>query len=202
MTAPFSAEYSGNISPIYVTHLSCSSVATKLATPFRFLPFSEIFQPLHSFHSFRPYTHPTYAALKRLLHLLSFLYVSCRLLTSSHTALFLHDSDNNTLPLPGPVTAASSPTRSRRFTPPGSRTGPGRSRVTWFPPDRVGPTRSTVAHSAQAHSGSVPGTPVRPGPTRITGGSSARADSDPSVQSRHLTSTTAALRTRKPSRPR
>ena len=124
------------------------------------------------------------------------------MLTSSHTALFLHDSDNNLLPLPGPVTAASSPTRSRRFTPPGSRTGPGRSRATRFPPDRVGPTRSTVAHSAQAHSGSVPGTPVRPGPTRITGGSSARADSDPSVQSRHLTSTTAALRTRKSFRPR
>ena len=150
------------------------------------------FQPLHSFHLFHPYTHPTYAALKRLLHLLSFLYVSCRLLTSSHTALFLHDSDNNPLPLPGPVTAASFPTRSRRFTPPGSRTGPGRSRATRFPPDRVGPTRSTVAHSAQAHSGSVPSTPVRPGPTRITGGSSARADSDPSVQSRHTTLTSAA----------
>ena len=71
-----------------MTHPSCSLVATKLATPFRFPPVSEIFKPLHSFHSFRPYTHPTYAALKRLLHLPSFLYVSCRLLTSSHTASF------------------------------------------------------------------------------------------------------------------
>ena len=154
----------------------------------------QIFQPLHSFHSFHsfhPHTHPTYAALKRLLHLPSLLYVSCCLPTS-HT-LPLHDSDNSPLPLPGPVTAASSPTRSRCFTPPGSLTGPSRSRATRLLPDRVGPTWSTVAHSAQADSGSVPGhIPVRPGPTRITGESSARADSDPSVQSCHTTLTTAA----------
>ena len=70
--------------PLYFCEIfSCSAVAIKLATPFDLLLVLEIFQPFHSFHSFHPDTHPTFAALNHLLHLPSFLYVSCRLLTSS-----------------------------------------------------------------------------------------------------------------------
>ena len=108
---------------------SSSAVAIKLATPFNLLLLIEIFQPFHSFHSFHPDTHPTFAALNHLLHLPSFLYVSCRLLTSSLTrshSAFL-STTHTTL----------------RFTPPGSLLGPGRSRATRSLPVRLGPTRST-----------------------------------------------------------
>ena len=79
--------------PLYFSDIfSCSAVAIKLATPFDLLLVLEIFQPFHSFHSFHPYTHPTFAALKRLLHLTSFLYVSCRLLISSLTLTNSHSA--------------------------------------------------------------------------------------------------------------
>ena len=110
---------------------SSSAVAIKLATPFNLLLLIENFQPFHSFHSFHPDTHPTFAALNHLLHLPSFLYVSCRLLTSS-------------LPLTRSHSAFLSTTHTTlRFTPPGSLLGPGRSRATRSLPVRLGPTRST-----------------------------------------------------------
>ena len=121
---------------------SSSAVAIKLVTPFNLLLFIEIFQPFHSFHSFHPDTHPTFAALNHLLHLPSFLYVSCRLLTSSLTrshSAFL-STTHTTL----------------RFTPPGSLLGPGRSRATRSLPVRLGPTRSTGTLPAHADSESSP----------------------------------------------
>ena len=168
---------------------SSSAVAIKLATPFNLLLLIEIFQPFHSFHSFHPDTHPTFAALNHLLHLPSFLYESCRLLTSSLTrshSAFL-STTHTTL----------------RFTPPGSLLGPGRSRATRSLPVRLGPTRSTGTLPAHADSESFPGhIPARLGPTRIAGGSSPWADSDSSVQSRHCTSTIAAPTDAGPPHPR
>ena len=89
------------------------------------------FQPFHSFHSFHPDTHPTFAALNHLLHLPSFLYVSCRLLTSSLSLTRSHSA------------FLSTTHTTLRFTPPGSLLGPGRSRATRSLPVRLGPTRST-----------------------------------------------------------
>ena len=63
----------------------------------------------------------------------------------------------------GPVTAASSPTRSRRFTPPGSLTGPGRSRATRLLPDRA---RADSEYSGPLGSGRLGIRPRYPCPAR------------------------------------
>jgi hypothetical protein len=82
-------------------------------------------------------------------------------------------------------------TRSNRFTPPGILGGPGRSRATRSPPDRLGPTRSTGGSLGSGQLGSVPRShPCSAKATRIPAEHTARADSDPSVQSHHMTLTT------------
>jgi len=82
-------------------------------------------------------------------------------------------------------------TRSNRFTPPGTLGGPGRSRATRSPPDRLGPTRSTGGPLGSGQLGSVPRShPCSAQATRIPAEHTAQADSDPSVQSRHMTLTT------------
>ncbi len=119
--------------------------------------------------------------------------MSCRLLTRPHLAHFLQ---TRTIFLRCSWHGHGGPrpfTRSNRFqvTPPGTLGGSGRLRATRSPPDRLGPTRSTGGPLGSGQLGSVPlSHPCSAQATRIPAEHTARADSDPSVQSRHMKLTT------------
>jgi hypothetical protein len=83
---------------------------------------------------------------------------------------------------------------AHRFTPPGTLRGPGRSRAARSCPVWLGPTRiPAAAHPAQADSDPFPVSSLL-GSGRLGSPAEhwARADSDPSVRSRHMTPATAA----------
>ncbi len=134
----------------------------------------------------------------------SFIYVLCRLLTSSHcslvhllTRLLLIDSDHIPPPLLAQSWRTSSPHAVKPlYTAPGTLRGPGRSRAAQSHPVWPGPTQARIlaaAPLAQAHSDPFPvlyllGSGRLRSPAELF----ALADSEPSVPSRHIMLTTAA----------
>jgi hypothetical protein len=147
----------------------------------------ENFQPSHWHHtSWHHYTHPSFAALRRLLHL-PWIFLTCRVACSlDHTWLLsCRDRLGSSAALQLGHGGFRPFTRSNRFTPPGTLVGPGRSRATRSPPDRLGPTRGhgTGGPLGSGQPGSVPRShPCSAQATRIPAEHTARADSDPSAQ--------------------